>query len=301
MLKKINKWKIIIGGILIILVVQLAIPSPKNPIVDSSVDFVATTEVKHSTAMSLKQACYDCHSYQTRYPIYSRLYPINKWIKGHVEHGRKKLNFSEWGTFSETDRILKLDFIAHEINQNTMPLSSYKILHKSALIKDELKELILEDIAQVSGAKKAERIKACIQSNSVHVCSNEFCYKLVYKGEEVTLEPIGLFDSHRDIVRKSTDNQKFIVVDNSNKRKGKDIHVRDPGDGKYYPILSLEGDEFFPTLTMGNEFLFFVHKMDENYSLYIFDLALYKGKELCSIPVVPINLNITNEKQDELH
>ena len=45
-----------------------------------------------------KRACFDCHSNETVWPIYSRVAPVSWLVTRHVVEGREKLNFSEWGT-----------------------------------------------------------------------------------------------------------------------------------------------------------------------------------------------------------
>lgn len=42
-------------------------------------------------------ACFDCHSNETRWPVYSGLPLIGGLIDQHVREGRSELNFSEWG------------------------------------------------------------------------------------------------------------------------------------------------------------------------------------------------------------
>ncbi|NJN66821.1 MAG: heme-binding domain-containing protein [Chloroflexaceae bacterium] len=44
-----------------------------------------------------QRACFDCHSNETRWPLYSRFAPVSYFINGHVIEGRERLNFSEWG------------------------------------------------------------------------------------------------------------------------------------------------------------------------------------------------------------
>lgn len=45
-----------------------------------------------------KRACFDCHSNETKWPLYSRFAPVAYSITSHVVEGREALNFSEWGT-----------------------------------------------------------------------------------------------------------------------------------------------------------------------------------------------------------
>ncbi len=44
-----------------------------------------------------ERACYDCHSNQTKWPWYSNVAPVSWLLARHVQEGRDKLNFSEWG------------------------------------------------------------------------------------------------------------------------------------------------------------------------------------------------------------
>jgi mono/diheme cytochrome c family protein len=43
-------------------------------------------------------ACFDCHSNETKTAWWEDIAPLSWWITNHVEEGRAKLNFSEWGT-----------------------------------------------------------------------------------------------------------------------------------------------------------------------------------------------------------
>ena len=47
-------------------------------------------------------ACYDCHSNQTRRPLYSRVAPFSWLVARDVEQGREKLNFSTWKAAAAT-------------------------------------------------------------------------------------------------------------------------------------------------------------------------------------------------------
>src|SRR4051812_47792921 len=43
-------------------------------------------------------ACFDCHSNQTHTESWEDIAPLSWWITNHVDEGRDKLNFSEWGS-----------------------------------------------------------------------------------------------------------------------------------------------------------------------------------------------------------
>ncbi|SHN36140.1 heme-binding domain-containing protein [Chitinophaga sp. CF418] len=90
-----------------------------------------------------ESACYDCHSNNTRYPWYSHIQPGGWWLAHHISEGREELNFSDFGSYSSKRRISKLRAIENSINEGTMPLSSYTLLHKDARLTDGEKQQII--------------------------------------------------------------------------------------------------------------------------------------------------------------
>jgi hypothetical protein len=91
-----------------------------------------------------KDACYDCHSNSTTYPIYAKISPVSFWIQGHIDHGKEHLNFSEWTTYSPEKRKHKLEECIEEIERNNMPLKSYTWLHADAKMTADQKNLVIE-------------------------------------------------------------------------------------------------------------------------------------------------------------
>jgi len=68
-----------------------------------------TNAVKWDTPQTealARRACYDCHSNETKWPIYSRIAPSAYLVTFDVMQGRKKLNFSEWGTDKKSANAL---------------------------------------------------------------------------------------------------------------------------------------------------------------------------------------------------
>src|SRR5262245_24374433 len=47
-------------------------------------------------SVTLRRACYDCHSNETRWPWYSRVAPVSWLVVRDVNLGREEINFSEW-------------------------------------------------------------------------------------------------------------------------------------------------------------------------------------------------------------
>lgn len=122
-------------GLLIVLVVLQFIPATiTNPKTPKELEIQAPKEI-----MSVfKRACYDCHSNEVVIPWYSGIAPGSFFIKGHVDLGRKWLNFSEWENYTEEEKDKKLQGIFRTVYA-AMPLPSYIWLHEDAkLTKDEI-------------------------------------------------------------------------------------------------------------------------------------------------------------------
>jgi hypothetical protein len=92
----------------------------------------------------LKTSCYDCHSNETDYPWYAYVAPVSFFVGKDVNDGRRRLNFSEWDKYGKEKREKIIDNILEEINQGTMPISIYTLVHPRAKL-DPLKIKTLSD------------------------------------------------------------------------------------------------------------------------------------------------------------
>jgi hypothetical protein len=84
----------------------------------------------------LIQKCYDCHSNHTNYPWYFNIQPVAWWLAGHINEGKKELNFSEFKTYPEKKAIHKLEEMGEVADENSMPLQSYVIMHPHSKLSD---------------------------------------------------------------------------------------------------------------------------------------------------------------------
>jgi len=92
---------------------------------------------------TIKNACLDCHSNNTRYPWYDRVAPVSWMVNKHITKGKDELNFSEWGKLDNYDKIGALEDIRQEVEQKTMPLKSYVAIHKEAKLTDEQRAALI--------------------------------------------------------------------------------------------------------------------------------------------------------------
>jgi hypothetical protein len=105
----------------------------------SSVHFVRSYNVPRGVQHILEKSCYDCHSNQTAYPWYSYIQPVRMFLEDHIKEGKEELNFSEWGNYSRRKQRNKLEGILKQVKENEMPLSSYTVIHKNAVLSENQK------------------------------------------------------------------------------------------------------------------------------------------------------------------
>lgn len=130
--------KVTILVFFIILLLMQAIQIEKsNPVIDKSLEIIAPNEIQ----VLFENACYDCHSNQTQWPWYSSIAPASWIIKGHVENGRKSLDFTRWQEYTEEEKIKKLKEIYRTVYAS-MPIASYISMHEKAELSKEQRELI---------------------------------------------------------------------------------------------------------------------------------------------------------------
>lgn len=129
------KWSAI--ALVVALVgLQFLRPARTNPAVDAAMTIEATGAVPADVAAILDRACADCHSHETDWPWYSEVAPVSWFVADHVNHGRKHLNFSEWGGYDEAEAMGKLAMIAVTVRERSMPLPSYLRAHPEAHLSD---------------------------------------------------------------------------------------------------------------------------------------------------------------------
>lgn len=87
----------------------------------------------------LERSCYDCHSNNTRYPWYAEVQPVAWWLNDHIEEGKREVNFNEFSTYRPGRQYKKLEEIIEQVKEDEMPLSSYTLIHKDAVLNKEQK------------------------------------------------------------------------------------------------------------------------------------------------------------------
>ncbi len=105
-------------------------------------DFLTISQAPAEVASLMRAACYDCHSYQTKYPWYANVAPASWWLKQHINEGREHINYSLYGTLPMDDREEVVEETGEAVTEGWMPLKSYKWNHPEARLTDAQRRMI---------------------------------------------------------------------------------------------------------------------------------------------------------------
>lgn len=135
--------KIIFWIALVFVAIQFIPVDTENRPVSKKNNFADLYKTPDHIRVILQNACYDCHSNQTKYPEYAYIAPISWAIKDHVNQGRGHLNFSEWGLYNKELKENAVEKIIGTIKSGEMPMPSYIGYHPEAnLTTQQRKELV---------------------------------------------------------------------------------------------------------------------------------------------------------------
>lgn len=93
------------------------------------------------TRQVMVEACYDCHSNETRWPWYSSIAPVSWLVTKDVIEGRNAVNFSEWGRSQE-----EADDVIESIQEGEMPPVYYIPMHPKALLSAQEKQTLIDGL-----------------------------------------------------------------------------------------------------------------------------------------------------------
>ena len=84
----------------------------------------------------LVEKCADCHSTQTRVPIYGRFAPTSWLMERDIVAAREAMNLSLWDRYSAEQQQTFAAKIAQETKAHEMPLLQYRMVHWNARVND---------------------------------------------------------------------------------------------------------------------------------------------------------------------
>ena len=93
-----------------------------------------------------KQACFDCHSNETKWPAYASIAPASWLVQRDVNEGRAVLNFSEW-----TSPQAEAKEAAAEVLEGEMPPAAYMLVHAHARLNAADRDRLAQGLARTLG------------------------------------------------------------------------------------------------------------------------------------------------------
>ncbi len=133
--------KIFIGLLIVLVAIQFIHPS-KNLSGDTQKDISTLYPMPDSVQVIVNKACADCHSNKTNYPWYSKIQPVDFWLENHVKDGKRHFNFNEFASYRIGKQNKKLEECIEQIKEGEMPLSSYTLIHKEAILTEAEKNIL---------------------------------------------------------------------------------------------------------------------------------------------------------------
>ena len=143
-------------ALLVLFVLMQFIRPAKNSSTQESGQTIADHyPVPDSVQQILKTSCFDCHSNNTRYPWYASIEPVGWYLNSHITDGKEELNFDEFGTYVLKRQYGKLRQLQRQVKEDEMPLPSYLLIHRDAVLSPGQKALLLSWASSIMDTLKA--------------------------------------------------------------------------------------------------------------------------------------------------
>ena len=140
---KFIKRSVIVVAVLLV-VIQIIRPARTNPPIDPTRTIEARTQMPDEVGMLFDMSCSDCHSYETKWPWYSKVAPVSWLIWSDVQEGRSAMNLSDWAQYDPRREKEKLAFIEKMVSKGDMPLWQYRLMHREARLGPDDVKLLVE-------------------------------------------------------------------------------------------------------------------------------------------------------------
>jgi hypothetical protein len=146
--------KILIGLLVILVAIQFIRPE-KNNSADITKDISTLYPMPDSVKIIVDKACADCHTNNTKYPLYAAIQPISFWLADHVNDGKRHFNFNEFASYKIAKQNHKLEEVIEQIKEGEMPLYSYTLIHKEAKLTEAEKATLINWCQSIMDSLKA--------------------------------------------------------------------------------------------------------------------------------------------------
>jgi hypothetical protein len=152
-MRKTVKW-ILVPGVVILLGMQFFNPKLTNPAVPPGGDLMTANPPPAEVGTLLHNACYDCHSYETKWPWYSHVAPASWFLASHIYEAREAMNFSDWPHDDPALERGALKHIGREVETGRMPLRSYTWMHPASRLTPAQRKVLTDWAAKAEAGVK---------------------------------------------------------------------------------------------------------------------------------------------------
>jgi hypothetical protein len=146
--------KILIGLLVVLIAIQFIKPT-RNESANTTLDIATLYPMPDSVKTIVTKACADCHSNKTVYPWYASIQPLGFWLDHHVEEGKREINFNEFASYRIGRQNHKLKDVIEQVQEGEMPLSSYTLIHKNAVLTETEKNTLIHWCQNIMDTIKA--------------------------------------------------------------------------------------------------------------------------------------------------
>jgi len=129
---------------------NLLVPTKPSAVYESIT--VSTPEAQAAKEL-IGRKCIMCHSSSPVLPFYAKLPLAGRFIQKHVKNGISLMNLQELVAGTSSDRWAH-DRLRYVVENNTMPLGSYLLLHWNGKLTDEDRGALLAWIEQEKAANQ---------------------------------------------------------------------------------------------------------------------------------------------------
>jgi heme-binding protein len=135
MVLRLARWArwVLLFVLLAVIGIQFVRPDRANPPVNPA-HATLLAKAPADVRAVFDRSCRDCHSNETRWPLYSQVAPMSWLVASHVHEGRDRFNYSEWSTYDSDEQDKLLGSMCTLTRKGRMPLPSYLLIHRDATL-----------------------------------------------------------------------------------------------------------------------------------------------------------------------
>jgi hypothetical protein len=147
--------KILLVVLVLFLILQFFRPARNNS-GDAAKSIATLYEVPPNVDKILQTSCRDCHSNKTSYPWYAEIQPVGWWLSNHIKNGKRHLNLDNFADLRIAVQNKRMQDCLEQLKNDEMPLSSYTLIHRNAILSDSDKEVLSAWCQQIMDQLKAK-------------------------------------------------------------------------------------------------------------------------------------------------